>query len=214
MHCISKKKLGLNLVVILCLFLSFGLITACDKKQSAPMVSPPSYDNKHVAFNGVDITGSASFRNDLAAIDVNGKTFNLKDTNYNNKPIDATLVTFGFTQCPEYCPTTLAKIVQIQNKFAHKNIRVVFITVDPTYDTASVLKKYLAAFSKQFIGISVAQNEVEKIQKNFNVFAKKQGDNVDHTTGVYLLDKNSAIRLYFPYNLNATQMMKDIEVLY
>ncbi len=170
----------------------------------------PTHEN--ISFNSVDITGSTEFKAEINTKDVNGKSFNLQNDNkIDGKTIDGTIVTFGFTQCPDYCPTTLSKIMQTQKIIgAKKNIRVVFITIDTDNDKPDILKDYLSAFNNKYIGISTTKEYLEKIKNNFKVTAFKENNTFNHTTGAYFIDKNGNIRLYMPYNLNAEQMADDI----
>ena len=164
------------------------------------------------SFNSVDITGSTAFKAEINTQDVTGNLFNLQSNNkINGKDIDGTLVTFGFTQCPDYCPTTLSKIMQAQKILGDKkNIRIVFISIDIENDKPSILKDYLAAFNNNYIGISTNKDELEKLKSNFKVTSFKENNTFNHTTGAYFVDKNGIIRLYMPYNLTAEQMAEDI----
>ena len=107
------------------------------------------------------------------------------------------LVFFGFTHCPEVCPTTLFDISEVLNKLGPDAAKVnaVFITVDPERDTPPVLKDYLASFNPRVVGVGGDAQELAKVAKEYRVYYKKvptkDGDyTMDHTAIVYLMDKN------------------------
>ena len=143
--------------------------------------------------------GPSTLANTGAAI---GGPFQLTDQN--GKPISdrdlkghPTLVFFGFTHCPEVCPTTLFDISEILNKLGPDAAKVnaVFITVDPERDTPATLKDYLASFNSRLVGVGGNADELAKVAKEYRVYYKKiplkDGDyTMDHTAIVYLMDKN------------------------
>jgi protein SCO1/2 len=117
------------------------------------------------------------------------------------------LVFFGYTHCPDFCPTTLLDISQIFKALgADKKIAAVFITVDPERDTPAVMKDYLQDFDPRIIGLSGKGSEIEEVERAFRVYAKKvPGPNdaytMDHTGIVYLMDKEG--RFVSAFNLKA-----------
>jgi len=163
-------------------------------------------------FAGIDITDSKAFKGQINTRDINNNVFDLNKFAQKNNTV--TLVTFGYTQCPDYCPTTLAKIVQIEKILANKkDIQVVFITIDPQQDTKEILKEYLNAFNPKYIGISTHKNELEQIKTNFKVTSSKEQSIISHTTGMYAIDSKAKIRLYLPYNLTSENIALDIQKL-
>jgi protein SCO1/2 len=143
--------------------------------------------------------GPDSFASTSAAI---GGPFNLTDQNGNTiterdlkgRP---SLVFFGFTHCPEVCPTTLFDISEVLNKLGPDAAKVnaIFITVDPERDSPAVLKDYLASFNPRLVGVGGDAEELAKVAKEYRVYYKKvplkDGDyTMDHTAIVYLMDKN------------------------
>jgi len=143
--------------------------------------------------------GPDSFASTSAAI---GGPFNLTDQNGNTiterdlkgRP---SLVFFGFTHCPEVCPTTLFDISEVLNKLGPDAAKVnaIFITVDPERDSPAVLKDYLASFNPRLVGVGGDAEELAKVAKESRVYYKKvplkDGDyTMDHTAIVYLMDKN------------------------
>jgi protein SCO1/2 len=116
-------------------------------------------------------------------------------------------VFFGFTHCPEVCPTTLFDISEVLNKLGPdaSKVNAVFITVDPERDTPPVLKDYLASFNPRVVGVGGDAQELAKVAKEYRVYYKKvpmkDGDyTMDHTAIVYLMDKNG--QFVAPFSLN------------
>ena len=116
------------------------------------------------------------------------------------------LVFFGFTHCPDVCPTTLFEVSEILRKLGPdaKNVRALFITVDPERDTPAVLKDYMSSFDPRVIGATGDSTAIMSVEKTFRVYAKKVpldggGYTMDHTAIVYLMDK--AGRFVAPFNM-------------
>jgi len=116
------------------------------------------------------------------------------------------LVFFGFTHCPDVCPTTLFEVSEILRKLGPdaKNVRALFITVDPERDTPAVLKDYMSSFDPRVIGATGDSAAIMSVEKTFRVYAKKipldgGGYTMDHTAIVYLMDK--AGRFVAPFNM-------------
>lgn len=125
-------------------------------------------------------------------VDQNGKPFS--DQDMKGKPY---LVFFGFTHCPDICPTTLFEMSQLMRKLGPDADRTgaLFITVDPGRDTPAVLKDYLASFDPHLRGLTGDQAAIDQAVKDYRVYAKKvplQGGDytMDHTAIVYLMDKD------------------------
>ena len=120
-----------------------------------------------------------------------GKIVNIKD--FKDTP---TLLFFGFTHCPEVCPTTLSNLlnnIELLEK-NKKNYRVLFVTLDPERDTINILNDYLQNFNSSVIGLTGELNEINKFAKNWNIYWKKvsEGDDytINHTTTVFMINKN------------------------
>lgn len=134
-------------------------------------------------------------------IDQNGKP--ISDADMKGQPF---LVFFGFTHCPDVCPTTLFDVSEVFRALGPdaKNIRALFITVDPERDTPSVLKNYLSSFDPRIIGLTGESAAVAAAEKAYRVYAKKVptdggGYTMDHTAIVYLMNKDG--RFVTPFNL-------------
>jgi protein SCO1/2 len=133
--------------------------------------------------------------------DQNGAT--VTDTDLKGKPY---LVFFGFTHCPDICPTTLFEVSEVMRALGPKadGARALFVTVDPERDTPKVMKDYLSSFDPHLIGLSGTPEAVEKMTKAYRVYSRKvptkDGDyTMDHTALVYLMDKQG--RFVAPFNL-------------
>ena len=120
-----------------------------------------------------------------------GKIINVKD--FKDTP---TLLFFGFTHCPEVCPTTLSNLlnnIELLEK-NKKNYRVLFVTLDPERDTINILNDYLQNFNSSVIGLTGELNEINKFAKNWNIYWEKvsEGDDytINHTTTVFMINKN------------------------
>jgi len=127
----------------------------------------------------------------------------VSDLNFRGKPF---LVFFGFTHCPDVCPTTLFEVSEIFRALGPdaKNIRAMFVTVDPERDTPAVLKDYLASFDPRIIGVTGDEAAVAAAEKSYRVYAKKVptdggGYTMDHTAIVYLMNKDG--RFVAPFNM-------------
>lgn len=127
-------------------------------------------------------------------------------------------VFFGYTQCPDVCPTTLGKMKIVMDKLGAdaSKVRVVFITVDPERDTPEVLKAYMAAFNPVFIGAYADPIErTREMAKQFQVVYEKEGDDpnyiVNHTANLYLLDENGKTIVSAPYEVKPEAIVHDIK---
>jgi protein SCO1 len=116
------------------------------------------------------------------------------------------LVFFGFTHCPDVCPTTLFEVSEIFRALGPDagNVRALFVTVDPERDTPSVLKDYLSSFDSRIIGVTGDDAAIAAVEKAYRVYAKKVqtdggGYTMDHTAIVYLMNKDG--RFVAPFNM-------------
>lgn len=122
-----------------------------------------------------------------------GKT--LSDVDLKGHPF---LVYFGYTHCPDVCPTTLADIADVLHKMPDKPIRVLFVTVDPERDSPATMADYVSSFDPRFVGLSGTPEQIAATEKGYRVYAHKGpaqsdgGYTMDHSSVVYLMDKNGA----------------------
>jgi protein SCO1 len=170
---------------------------------------------KAESFKSTDITGADY-----------GRTLNLPDTSGKLRSLDdfkgrLVLVFFGFTQCPDICPTTLAKAVEIRRLLgaAANDLQVLFVTVDPERDSAEVLAPYVSAFDPSFIGLRGDMKQTAAAAREFKVFYQKvpnrDGSNytVDHTAASYVLDKQGRLRLFVKHAQSADEIAADLKKL-
>lgn len=147
----------------------------------------------------------------FALEDGNGKT--VSDQTLKGRPF---LVYFGYTHCPDVCPTELARISDILGKMGDKSIPALFITVDPERDTPKIMQDYVSSFNPAIIGLSGGPQAVEAAEKAFRVFARKgekqpDGDySMDHSSIVYLMDKNGAFIEAFNVERPPEEAAKDL----
>jgi len=142
-------------------------------------------------------TGS-SFGRDFALHDHNGKSRTLAD--FRGK---AVVVFFGYTQCPDVCPTTLASLAEAMKELGPDadRVQVLFVTVDPDRDTAELLSKYVPSFDLRFLGLRGSAEETERTAKEFRVRYQKQpgtspgGYTMDHSLGTFIFDPQGRLRL-------------------
>jgi protein SCO1/2 len=149
-------------------------------------------------FQSSDVTGS-SFGRDFALHDPDGKQRTLAD--FRGK---AVVVFFGYTQCPDVCPTTLAALAEAMKQLGPDadRVQVLFITVDPDRDTADLLSKYVPAFDRRFLGLRGNAEETERTAKEFKILYQKQPGTssgnytMDHSAGTFIFDPQGRLRLY------------------
>ena len=171
---------------------------------------------KKVAFNSVDITGAA-YAQDFSLPDVDGKTRTMKD--FAGK---VTVVFFGFTQCPDVCPTTMAEVSSVKKALGKDGdkLQAIFITIDPERDTAPVLKAYVANFDPSFVGLRPASAEaLADAAKAFKIYYKKVDGKtagsytMDHTAASYVFDTKGRVRLFTRYGAGADKLTEDVRQL-
>ena len=130
----------------------------------------------------------------------------------------ATLLYFGFTACPDVCPTTLAVLREVRARAPVKGLRVWFITVDPDRDTPQVLRQYLSAFDPEFVGLRAAPAGLAALLQEFSAYAGRRpepGDTygMDHSATVYLLDGHARLAAIFSPPLQAAALDADLRAL-
>ncbi len=166
-------------------------------------------------FKAVDITG-ANYAQDFPLADVDGRRRSIAD--FKGKLV---VVFFGFTQCPDVCPTTLVELAGVRKALGADGQKVqgVFITVDPERDTPQVLKAYTENFGADFVALRGSADETRAVAKAFKVFyAKVPGKTedsytMDHTAGSYIFDTQGRIRLFTRYGSGAEALKNDLQLL-
>ena len=190
-----------KLFFVLSLLLS---LAACDKLRQ----SPP-------AFQSTDLTG-LDYARDFALTDHNGKPRTLAD--FKGK---AVIMFFGYTQCPDVCPTTMLEMAKVMKELGPQaeQVQVLFVTVDPARDTQALLAQYVPAFDKRFLGLRGDAAALAKVAKEFKVYyAKVEGRtegaySMDHTAGSYVFDKDGKIRLFLRNGQGSAPIVHDLKIL-
>lgn len=170
---------------------------------------------KEITFIGSDISGTKLGR-EMIMQDGSGQTRSLDD--YKGK---LALVFFGFTQCPDVCPTAMAELAQTMDLLGEdaKDVQVLMISVDPERDTPEVLSAYVKAFNPAFTGLSGTSEQLSQTAKSFKAFyAKSPGASpdqysMDHPSSFYLLDKDGEARVLIAGNASAQDIASDIRQL-
>ena len=130
------------------------------------------------------------------------------------------VLVFGFTKCPDICPTAMADMAKLVRKLGPQGsqVQVLFLTLDPDRDTPEVLAKYLASFDRRFLGLRGTPIEIAQTARDFRVFFKKEPGTapesyvVDHTTGSYVFDRKGKPRLFVSHG-KPDRMVTDIRTL-
>jgi protein SCO1/2 len=167
------------------------------------------------AFKGSDITGT-HLGKDLSMIDQDGRPRTLAD--YAGK---VKVVFFGFTNCPDVCPTALAELAQVMQELGSdaSRVQVMMITVDPERDTPEVLKQYVQTFNPSFVGLTGTPEQVKQAATSFKVYyAKVMAKNgtdysMDHSAAFYLLDGKGEARVLASNGTDTASLVHDIKAL-
>ena len=176
----------------------------------------PGCKDKAPSFKSTDITGADYGRSLTLDNASTGKPVSLKD--FRGKLV---LLFFGFTHCPDVCPTTLLKAAKVKEQLGADagKLQVLFVTVDPERDTAEVLSKYVPAFDPSFIGLRGDPAEIAKAAREFKVFYQKVPNrdgssyNVDHTAASYILDTEGRLRLFVRHTQPVEEIAADLRQL-
>ncbi len=166
-------------------------------------------------FFSTDITGAA-FGRDFAMTDSAGQLHHLAD--YRGK---AVVIFFGYTQCPDVCPTTLSGMAETMKRLGDdaKRVQVLFITLDPERDTREVLAAYVPQFNPSFVGLSADLPATAATAAEFKVFYQKQTGStpknytIDHTATSYAYDPQGRLRLLVKYSEPPQNLAADLRVL-
>lgn len=167
------------------------------------------------AFKGVDITG-ADYAKNWSLADQNGQVRTLQD--FAGKVV---VVFFGYTQCPDVCPTTLQELVEVKRLLgAHgEKLQAIFVTVDPERDTQELLKAYMGNFDPAFVALRPTPEQLPALLKDFKIYAKKvEGKTatsytMDHSAQSYVYDPQGRLRLYSRYGSGVQTLADDVNLL-
>lgn len=172
-------------------------------------------DKTQAAFTNTDVTGLA-YGKDFSLPDHNGKLRTLAD--FKGK---AVVVFFGFTQCPDVCPTTMLEMANVMKALGPNadKVQVLFVTLDPERDTPELLKQYAPAFDPRFLALRGDLADTEKTAKEFKVFYQKVDGKtpgsytIDHTAGSYVFDTQGRIRLFVRHGQGPDAIVHDLKIL-
>ena len=179
-----------------------GLLSACS--DSAPK------------FAAIDVTG-ADYARDFSLTDHNGQTRSLKD--FKGK---VEVLFFGFTQCPDVCPTSMNELAEVKKMLGKDGDRLqgLFVTVDPERDTPEVLKAYMGNFDPSFLALyTTTPEQLAALAKDYKVYYKKVDGKtptsytMDHSAGSYVYDTEGKLRLYTRYGTGVQPLVDDIKLL-
>ena len=167
------------------------------------------------AFKGVDITG-ADYAKELNLPDQNGQVRKIKD--FSGKLV---VVFFGYTQCPDVCPTTMQELAEVKRLLGADGdkLQAVFVTVDPERDTTELLKAYVENFDPSFVALRPTPEQLPLIAKEFKIYFKRvEGKTptsytMDHSAGSYTFDAQGKVRLFNRYGMGAEALAHDFKLL-
>ncbi|MGC4190307.1 MAG: SCO family protein [Thermomicrobiales bacterium] len=157
---------------------------------------------------------------DLALTDQNGQPFSLED--HKGKVI---LLYFGYTYCPDYCPTTMSDFMQVKEQLGDRanDVEIVFVSVDPERDTPARIKEYLGFFDPSFIGLTGTEDQPAPIERDYAVSVSKDSATpisagssfylVSHSTSLYAIDQSGNLRLTWAYGTSPADVTSDVTYL-
>ena len=180
---------------------AMGIFSACTPQQ-------PS-------FASIDVTG-AGYAKDFELTDHNGKVRHLSD--FAGKVV---VMFFGFTQCPDVCPTSMSELAEVKKALGidGDKLQALFVTVDPERDTPEVLKGYMANFDPTFLALSGTPEQIAAVAKDFKIYYKKVDGKtptsytMDHSAGSYVYDPAGRLRVYNRYGSGAQALAADVKTL-
>ena len=178
-----------------------GLFSACTEQK-------PS-------FQAIDVTG-ATYARDFELTDHNGRVRHLAD--FKGKIV---VLFFGYTQCPDVCPTTMAELAEVKKALGKDGDRLqgLFVSVDPARDTPEVLKAYMGNFDPTFLALTTTPEKLAELAKDFKVYYKKVDGKtptsytMDHSAGSFVYDTQGQLRLFTRYGTGPQPLVADIQQL-
>jgi protein SCO1/2 len=197
----SRRRFVSSLAGAVVLATTAGLMAACsaDKPQ----------------FKSIDLTG-ADYAQGFSLADQNGQVRTLKD--FAGKIV---VVFFGFTQCPDVCPTALAELAEVKKLLGPDGdkLQAIFVTVDPERDTPELLNAYVGNFNSSFVALRPTMEQLPGVAKDFKIYYKKVDGQtptsytMDHSAGSYVFDEKGRVRLYNRYGGGTEALASDIRLL-
>lgn len=181
-------------------------LTGCSEKSGVPETG---------AFSGIDITG-ADYATGFSLTDHNGQPCTLAD--FKGQVV---VIFFGFTQCPDVCPTSLGELAEARRLLGAdaERLQGLFISIDPERDTPEVMRQYMASFDPSFLALYSAPDALPALAKSFKVYYKKvpgstsTNYSMDHSAGSYVYDPQGRVRLYHRYGSGAQALAGDVKKL-
>jgi len=166
-------------------------------------------------FSGIDITG-ADYAKGFTLTDHNGQPRSLTD--FKGQVV---VIFFGFTQCPDVCPTSLGELAEARRLLGPQGDKLqgLFISIDPERDTPEIMKAYMASFDPSFLALYAAPDQLPELAKSFKVYYKKVDGKtptsytMDHSAGSYVYDTQGRVRLYHRYGSGAPALAGDVKKL-
>jgi protein SCO1/2 len=191
-----------KLLALLCMTLA---LAACQKGTPGPKLD----------FTNTDLTG-LSYAQGFSLNDHTGQPVTLDS--YRGKVL---VVFFGYTQCPDVCPTTMAEMAGVMKELGPQadQVQVLFITLDPARDTRELLAQYAPTFDPRFVGLYGTPEQTAQVAKEFKViYNKVEGKTpdsytIEHTAGSYVFDKNGKIRLFLRHGQGPAPITHDLKLL-
>ncbi|MDO4906471.1 SCO family protein [Neisseria sp.] len=200
-----------------------ALLAGCGPQEAAPSdASQPAPDKASAevaaaaGFHGTDMR-KEDIGGDFTLTGGDGKPFNLSSLKGK-----AVILSFGYTHCPDVCPTELLTYSDTLKQLGSdaENVAVVFASVDPERDTPELIGKYVRQFNPGFIGVTATEGQdLPMIKQQYRIVSAKTQQQsekvylVDHSAGTYLLDKNGEVAVFEPYGYTAQQIADDIRIL-
>ena len=182
-------------------FCAFALVSACSPDKPK--------------FNAIDVTG-ANYAKGFSLKDHTGQERKLTD--FKGKVV---VVFFGYTQCPDVCPTTMTELVEVKRLLGAKGdkLQAVFITLDPARDTAELLNAYVTNFDSSFVALIPTPEQLVEVAKEFKIYYKKVDGKtptsytMEHSAGSYIFDGQGQVRLFSRYGSGAQAIAQDVTML-
>jgi protein SCO1/2 len=197
-----KKRTVIQFIARYALFAgATGLMAACSPQQAA--------------FSSVDVTG-AEYAKGFELTDHNGQVRHLTD--FAGKVV---VMFFGYTQCPDVCPTSMTELARIKKALGKDGERLqgLFVTIDPQRDTQELLKAYMANFDPTFLALSGPPDKLAEVAKEFKIYYKRvegktpSSYTMDHSAGSYVYDTKGQLRLFTRYGSDPKGLTEDIRIL-
>ncbi len=219
LRCYNSVKTGctgslFKMRILGLVLLTAFILPACTQQDAQTQVVENIQQNVP-AFYGSDIS-KEGLGGDFTLMRGNNRPFGLQDLR--GKVV---ILAFGFTHCPDVCPTGLATYADVLKQLGQQaqDVAVVFVSVDPQRDTPELTDKYVRLFHEDFIGLSAkSEQDIEAVKQLYRIQAVKvplkEGDyTVDHTAGTYLLNRNGQAIVFEPYGKTATEIADDVKIL-